>query len=595
MQKPMCLALAVLAGCADIDSSPAPGDDHGVPYAHPSNRPRWPGNIVKFHLAGADATVTARAKAAMRYWTRYSNLKFVEASASDSVAIEADPDSCSSSLGHNAAGNYLALKLSCSEATIRRAFGKIIGLGFEHERADRDAYIAIAPGNAPFAPPGVFDIDISNEDPTDHAPSYASPYDTTSIMHFDSCAFASGTCGESSGWATWSIRTRPNNGFIPKTGLFSVGDNIVNARLYPEAGAHAPACATATRRSIAPGRRTDLAEVWEDVRAFGTITEHHSNGATSFAQADWTDSPLGEFPRPVYMDFLDSRPFFAGDFDGDGRQDLAYVKSVGGMVQIVVRRSTGAAFASAIWLTSSTDAWVANTSWLPGDFDGDGRVDVVAISLVNAQLTYRVFRNQGGASFAQGVVWRTETTFPNIKFVAGYFDSDARADVMAIYPSGGTTAFTTKRSLSSSTFASLAPVVSNHEWQLTTRYFAGNVNGDASLLDDVVAMRVVTNQAGASGLLVFTTAASDGRIATLAPAAWGQPLELDVSTKWTIGDFTGDGRADLASIARGTGTQSDVAVYRSTTSAQFQRTTWNTRIAAFQNEAAWCAGSFDND
>lgn len=67
--------------------------------------------------------------------------------------------------------------------------------------------------------------------------------------------------------------------------------------------------------------------------------------------------------------------WLAGDFNGDGRCDLAVVYSEGGSASIDVRLSTGSGFAVQRWASRQGGFWDAQ-NWMAGDFNGDGRADL---------------------------------------------------------------------------------------------------------------------------------------------------------------------------------------------------------------------------
>jgi hypothetical protein len=77
----------------------------------------------------------------------------------------------------------------------------------------------------------------------------------------------------------------------------------------------------------------------------------------------------------------------AGDFDGDGRADLVGQRADGSWQ---VSRSTGAAFETSTWAVLSSGQFVT-----VGDFNADGRSDVAVRNAANG--SWRVLTSSGSA------------------------------------------------------------------------------------------------------------------------------------------------------------------------------------------------------
>jgi len=109
----------------------------------------------------------------------------------------------------------------------------------------------------------------------------------------------------------------------------------------------------------------------------------------------------------------------AGDFNADGRDDLVGQRSDGAWV---VAASTGTTFASTIWTFFSPGQFGT-----VGDFDADGRDDVAVRNAVNG--AWRVLASSGTAftPLAFGS-WDASATWTNVR--AGDFDGDGRTDLV---------------------------------------------------------------------------------------------------------------------------------------------------------------------
>jgi hypothetical protein len=82
---------------------------------------------------------------------------------------------------------------------------------------------------------------------------------------------------------------------------------------------------------------------------------------------------------------------------------------------------------------------------LGGDFDDDGRGDVLKLDVredggvsANGGVYVALAQERGG--FATGGPWATWTTYANMKVVTGDFDGDGKTDLMKLdYPLDGST------------------------------------------------------------------------------------------------------------------------------------------------------------
>jgi len=110
---------------------------------------------------------------------------------------------------------------------------------------------------------------------------------------------------------------------------------------------------------------------------------------------------------------------FAGDFTGDGRDDLIGQRSD---TAWVVAASTGTSFASTLWTFFSSGQFAT-----VGDFNADGRSDMAVRNATNG--AWRVLVSTG-TSFTPVKFgsWATDTTWANVR--GGDFDGDGRTDLV---------------------------------------------------------------------------------------------------------------------------------------------------------------------
>ena len=74
--------------------------------------------------------------------------------------------------------------------------------------------------------------------------------------------------------------------------------------------------------------------------------------------------------------FWDTQQWLAGDFNGDGRDDMVKAFNEEGYANLDVHLSNGSTFEIERWATKQGGFWDTQ-QWLAGDFNGDGRDDMV--------------------------------------------------------------------------------------------------------------------------------------------------------------------------------------------------------------------------
>jgi hypothetical protein len=246
----------------------------------------------------------------------------------------------------------------------------------------------------------------------------------------------------------------------------------------------------------------------------------------------------------------------AGDFNGDGRDDVVTFTR-GAAADVYVALSRGSSFQGTGWKWH--DYFAAGTEVpLVGDFNGDGKDDIATFTRGGAADVYVALST--GSSF-RGTGWKWHDYFAagNEIPAVGDFNGDGKDDI-ATFTRGSAADVYVALSNGSSFLGT------GRKWH---DYFAagdevpsvGDFNGDGR--DDIVTF----TRGSAADVYVALS-----RGTTFAGTGWRWHSYFAVGSETpAVGDFTGDGRDDIATFTRGSA--ADVYVARSTGSS-FSGTGW---------------------
>ena len=289
------------------------------------------------------------------------------------------------------------------------------------------------------------------------------------------------------------------------------------------------------------------------------------NGALSLSGSAWSTS---------YSWGTDSALTFPGDFDGDGKQDLVTLSGTDSSAYM--RLSNGNSFKHQQWSMGGnygTSAYIKT-----GDFDGNGMTDILTV--YNGNLF--VYLSNGSDFIIQrsltlpsgqvlefrGGVWATSVSVGS----AGYtwvadFNGDGRSD------------FATRISGTVHMYLSNGDSFVHKEWPASnwgseSRTWSGDFNGDG-----------LTDIASANGGAIYmhlSKGTSFNNQTWNVFGAWGE-----ISKTWT-GDYNGDGLTDIASASGGN-------VYmRLSSGKSFSFDTWTTTNSWNSADLTW-ASDFNGD
>ncbi|MGW6563336.1 FG-GAP-like repeat-containing protein [Streptomyces hydrogenans] len=300
------------------------------------------------------------------------------------------------------------------------------------------------------------------------------------------------------------------------------------------------------------------------------------------------------------------RTDLAGDYDGDGRTDILtpydYEKATTGLYVAKANAEGGHNPPQEYWNSDQGEFDHTRTKWASGDFNGDGRDDVVGFyGYGTGAVAAWSFLTQtaGPAVQKKSVALDTGWTWSRTTLLTGDVNGDGRDDLIYVYNYGdGLTGVFRSLARTDGTFDD--PVLSykspsGYWWSENVQYAIGDTNGDGR--DDIVGFYGFAS--GAAALYTFT-AKADGSV-DAPKQSWNVPAgtwERD-RVKLTTADLNKDGRDDLALTYGYDDGRADFRVFHSRTDGGFDTftTPWSRPAGSWftQNTGNLVSGDVDGD
>src|SRR5208282_5667077 len=216
----------------------------------------------------------------------------------------------------------------------------------------------------------------------------------------------------------------------------------------------------------------------------------------------------------------------AGDFNGDGKPDLAVANGnnagygyYGSTVSILLGNGDGTFQSHVDYSVGSNPTGIAS-----GDFNGDGKLDLVAVN--NSSNSVSVLTGIGDGTFKSHVDYATGTGPSSV--AVGDFNGDGKLDLAVSNDSANTISI-----LLGNGDGTFKPHIDYPVGKSTTSLAVADVNGDGKL--DLI----VTN--GNNNSVSVLLGKGDGTFGTAAVYPTGNgPYGI------AVGDFSGNGNLDLA-------------------------------------------------
>ncbi|MBD2412832.1 S8 family serine peptidase [Nostoc calcicola FACHB-3891] len=302
-------------------------------------------------------------------------------------------------------------------------------------------------------------------------------------------------------------------------------------------------------------------------------SENYATAASSFTNGRWATGQSG---------FWNDQKWLAGDFNGDGEDDLANVFNDNGRGSIDVYLSNGGSFTIGRWATGQGGFW-NDQKWVVGDFNGDGLDDLAKVFSEGGQASIDVHVSNG-SSFTIARWATRQGGFSNEqKWLVGDFNGDGRDDFANVFNEdnqGSIDVYISKNG----NFGNARWATRQGGFWNSQKWVAGDFNGDG--LDDLAK---VFGDAGQASIDVHVSNGSSFTIGRWATRQGGFSNEQ----KWLAGDFNGDGRDDFANVFNDVN-QASIDVHLSNGSSLIHER-WATGQGGFWNDQKWLAGDFNGD
>jgi RHS repeat-associated protein len=184
---------------------------------------------------------------------------------------------------------------------------------------------------------------------------------------------------------------------------------------------------------------------WDGDGNADVMYRRRSDGYLLMARGDGAGGWLGGGGSTVVGDFGGAKAIFSpGDWDGDGKRDLLWHRASDGALLLIAGNGTGGWKTGVSVLVGNFGG--ANVVFSPGDFDGDGKPDVLWRRVSDGALLLIVGNGTGGWKTGVSVVIGGGWGGMDAIMSPGDFTGDAKADVIArkaadhnlyLYPGNG--------------------------------------------------------------------------------------------------------------------------------------------------------------
>lgn len=167
------------------------------------------------------------------------------------------------------------------------------------------------------------------------------------------------------------------------------------------------------------------------IRPDGTLVLYTGNG-----QGGWADGN-GAVIGSGWNVF--TKVIAPGDFDGDGKADLIGIKSTGDMILFTGNGAGNWANGDGITVGTGWEAFASVVA--PGDFNGDGKVDIIGAKPDGSLYLYTGNGQGGWADGTGALIGASWNQFSQV-ISPRDFDGDGKSDIVTMTPNGNVSLYT---------------------------------------------------------------------------------------------------------------------------------------------------------
>lgn len=170
---------------------------------------------------------------------------------------------------------------------------------------------------------------------------------------------------------------------------------------------------------------SDIIQPWQNGSQLACMVHDITSGSGTYMLENQTDLNAG----------YGNVGMMAGDWNGDGKCDLIQGWNNGGKLGITVFTSNGSSFNRAYDVTPGQGS--GNLKLLPVDLDGDGKTDIAQIWNKNGNIDIFVYRSTGSSYYQVSDFFASGVGVNNVGFFAADWNGDGKTDIIQTWNNGG--------------------------------------------------------------------------------------------------------------------------------------------------------------